>query len=85
MGLEIALGRRGLASPLCDNPEADHFYHLDHRLAWVEMKIILAKLLWNFDLELSEKMEGGDWTDQKVYLMNEKAPMYVKMSSRVVG
>lgn len=52
-------------------------------LAWVELKMILAKVLWNFDLELSEKIKGGDWSDQKVYLMNEKTPMYVKMSSRV--
>ena len=44
---------------------------------------MLAKVLWNFDLELSEKMMDGDWSDQKVYLSNEKTPMYVKMRSRV--
>ena len=53
------------------------------RLAWVEMKMVLAKVLWNFDLELAEKMKEGDWTDQKVYLLNEKMPMYVKMRPRV--
>lgn len=47
------------------------------------MKMVLAKVLWNFDLELSEKMMGGDWSDQKVYLLNEKTPMYVKMRPRV--
>lgn len=65
--------------PAYDLAEADLF---DHRLAWVEMKMVLAKVLWNFDLELSEKMMGGDWSDQKVYLLNEKTPMYVKMSPR---
>ena len=53
------------------------------RLAWVEMKMVLAKVLWNFDLELAEKMKEGDWTDQKVYLLNQKMPMYVKMRPRV--
>lgn len=47
------------------------------------MKMILAKVLLNFDLELSEKMMEGDWSDQKVYLLNEKTPMYVKMTPRV--
>lgn len=44
---------------------------------------MLAKVLWNFDLELSEKMMEGDWSDQKVYLLNQKMPMYVKMMPRV--
>lgn len=60
-------------------PKADC---LNDRLAWVEMKMVLAKVLWSFDLELSEKMKGGDWSDQKVYLLNEKTPMYVKMMPR---
>ena len=47
------------------------------------MKMVLAKVLWNFDLELSEKMAEGDWSDQKVYLLNEKMPMYVKMRPRM--
>ena len=45
--------------------------------------MVLAKVLWNFDLKLSEKMMGGDWSDQKVYLLNEKTPMYVKMWARM--
>ena len=47
------------------------------------MKMVLAKVLWNFDLELSEKMMGEDWSDQKVYLLNEKTPFYIKMRPRV--
>ena len=57
--------------------------YLKYRLAWAEMKLVLAKVLWNFDLELSEKMMEGDWSDQKVYLLNQKMPMYVKMIPRV--
>ena len=50
-------------------------------LAWAEMKLVLAKLIWSFDLELSEKNQG-DWTDQKVYFLNEKLPMYVTLQPR---
>ena len=45
--------------------------------------MVLAKVVWNFDLELSESLMRGDWSDQKVYLLNEKLPMYVKMRPRV--
>ena len=55
---------------------------LNYRLAWVEMKMTLAKVIWNFDLELSERMMGGEWSDQKVYLVHEKTPMYVKLRPR---
>lgn len=54
----------------------------DDSLAWAEMKLILAKVIWHFDLELSEK-NVGEWNDQKVYLINEKTPLYVKIRSRV--
>ena len=79
LGLETALGKRESPSLLI----IANIDWLNHRLAWVEMKMVLAKVLWNYDLELSEKMMEGDWTDQKVYLLNEKTPMYVKMRPRV--
>ena len=44
--------------------------------------MILAKVLWNFDLELSESMKGKDWSDQLVFLLHEKTPMNVRMSPR---
>lgn len=50
-------------------------------LALAEMKLILAKLFWHFDIELSEKSQD-DWTDQRSYLANEKKPLYVKLSVR---
>ena len=52
-----------------------------NRLAWAEMKLILCKVLWNFDMELA----GGnkdDWSmEQKVYLLYERTPVYVKLTS----
>lgn len=54
---------------------------LGKSLAWAEMNLILAKVVWNFDLELSEKTKE-DWSDQKIWLMHEGAPLYVKISPR---
>lgn len=52
-----------------------------NRLAWAEMNMILAKVIWSFDLELGEGMKE-DWSDQRVWLAHEKAPLYVKISPR---
>lgn len=54
---------------------------LGKSLAWAEMNLILAKVVWKFDLELSEKTKE-DWSDQKIWLMHEGAPLYVKISPR---
>jgi cytochrome P450 len=45
-------------------------------LAYVEMKIIIARLVWHFDLENATE---GDWIDQRVYMTWEKAPLWVKL------
>ena len=46
-------------------------------LAWAEMRLILAKVLFNFDLELAEGSE--DWLDQKAYAIWEKGPLNVRL------
>ena len=51
-------------------------------LAIAEMRLILAKVLWQFDLVLSEKNQG-DWSDQKSYLSNAKKPLFVRLRQRV--
>ena len=45
-----------------------------------EMRLILAKVLWSFDLELSRQQQG-DWLDQNVYLTWEKTPLMVKVKA----
>ncbi|KAF7857957.1 hypothetical protein EAF04_009314 [Stromatinia cepivora] len=45
-------------------------------LAYAEMRIILARVLWNFDLELaSESLSWGE--NMKIFLLWEKAPLWV--------
>ncbi|KAK5625774.1 hypothetical protein RRF57_001492 [Xylaria bambusicola] len=45
-------------------------------LAYAEMKLIMAGLIWHFDIE---NVTEGDWMDQKVYLVWEKGPLWVKL------
>lgn len=42
-------------------------------LAWVEIRIIMARLLWGFDIELER--DSWDWVDQKIYLIWAKKPL----------
>ncbi|OJJ59393.1 hypothetical protein ASPSYDRAFT_56995 [Aspergillus sydowii CBS 593.65] len=52
-------------------------------LAFAEMRIIFARVLWNFDLELCE--ESANWKDQKSYVVWEKAPLMCKLKPRENG
>ena len=44
-------------------------------LAYLEMRLILAKLIWNFNLVPVGKV--GEWGDQKTYVLWEKEPLEV--------
>ncbi|KAF2455557.1 cytochrome P450 [Lineolata rhizophorae] len=51
-------------------------------LAWAEMRIILAQLLWNFNFELCE--DSQDWSEQrKTYILWANHSMNVKLSPRL--
>lgn len=47
-------------------------------LAIMETRLILTKLLWNFDMELLP--ESHNWSHQKVFMLYEKKPMWVKVT-----
>ncbi|KAL8387040.1 hypothetical protein RB595_010202 [Gaeumannomyces hyphopodioides] len=70
-----------------DNLEASMPFALGPRscigqsLAWVEMRLILARLLWNFDLALAP--EQTRWIqDQKAFQIWEKGPLKVRLTER---
>lgn len=44
------------------------------------MRLILARVVWNFDLELEDK--GQDWTDQLIMIIWLKRPLMVKVTER---
>ncbi|KAF4448693.1 oleate-activated transcription factor 1 [Fusarium austroafricanum] len=50
-------------------------------LAYTEMRILLTRLLWKFDLELQP--ESSDWANQKVFLLYEKPGMSVRLTEVV--
>lgn len=44
------------------------------------MRLALARLLFNFDLEGTPEIEG--WTDQNVFLLWQKKPLPIKLHPR---
>ncbi|KAH9988763.1 cytochrome P450 [Xylariaceae sp. FL0662B] len=50
-------------------------------LAMNEMRVVLARLIWNFDLELTPASDH--WAEElKIYVLWEKTPFWVKMKLR---
>ncbi|KAK7534219.1 cytochrome P450 [Phyllosticta citribraziliensis] len=56
---------------------------LGKNLAYHEMRLIAANVLWRFDLQLRE--ESRDWVRQKVYTLWEKPRLMCKVVPREVG
>ena len=55
---------------------------IGRNLAFFEMKLVLAKFLYSFDLELCEESRG--WMeDQKVLFLNQRPPLMVKLKPYV--
>jgi len=51
---------------------------IGRNLAYMEMRLILARLVWGFDLELFEESQG--WAErQKVFILWDKGPLWVKL------
>lgn len=50
-------------------------------LAWAEMRLIMAKLIWNFDLSLVPDKRLR-WEDLRTFLLVEKKPVVVNLSLR---
>lgn len=47
-------------------------------LAYAELRLILTKILYSFDMELMEHHD--DWLQQKIYIMWEKKPLMVRLT-----
>lgn len=45
------------------------------------MRLILARLLWNYDLELAEDSIGWDERNE-FYMMYDKGPLYIYLKTR---
>lgn len=49
-------------------------------LAYAEIRSILTRIIWNFDMELKE--DSMNWGDQKVYTLWHKSPLNIKLWAR---
>jgi cytochrome P450 len=52
---------------------------IGQNLAWAEMRLVLARVVYNFDLEPADDL---CWLDQKSYYLWEKEPFLVRVSKR---
>ncbi|KAF4539586.1 Benzoate 4-monooxygenase cytochrome p450 protein [Lasiodiplodia theobromae] len=57
---------------------------IGRNLAYHEMRLILAKLLWNFDMELAEPLSTGWAESQKTYILWDKPPLMVRLKERAL-
>jgi hypothetical protein len=46
-------------------------------LAYVEMRTVLARLLYSFDIKFAPGMEVSQWDECKIYITVEKGPLWV--------
>ncbi|KAI5918888.1 cytochrome protein [Camillea tinctor] len=53
---------------------------IGRNLAYHEMRLIMARILWNFDLALDERC--SDWHNQKILSIWEKPPLWVNVKER---
>ena len=49
-------------------------------LAYVEMRLLIALMMWHFDMELCS--ESKDWAGQKAFLLWQKPELMVKLRLR---
>ncbi|EMC94776.1 hypothetical protein BAUCODRAFT_74097 [Baudoinia panamericana UAMH 10762] len=52
---------------------------IGRNLAYAEMRLIVAKLLWHFDLEAAAGGVGDAWLQQKAWGLWSKKPLYVRL------
>jgi cytochrome P450 len=52
-------------------------------LAWSELRIVLAKLLFQFDINVVPGKELV-WEDLRTFIVVEKEPIYVNIKQRVI-
>ena len=51
-----------------------------YSLAYAEMHLILARLLFEFDIELED--EKYDWINQRVFTLWEKPPLLLRLRKK---
>jgi cytochrome P450 len=73
--VEFANDNRAVMQPFAAGPRNC----IGRNLAYAEMRLILAKVMFNFDLVL-DAGKTGPWLDQKVYTLWQKKPRWVRLN-----
>jgi cytochrome P450 len=56
---------------------------IGQRLAWAELRLITARLLYTFDIEFADtRWQGKDFVKQKTFIFWEKEPLMVRLKAR---
>jgi cytochrome P450 len=48
-------------------------------MAWMEMRVILAKMLWDFDFTVDEQLDGQELEREKAYHLGVKGPLHIRL------
>lgn len=46
----------------------------------MEMRLVLARVFWRYDVSHARKLEEAEWTDQASYLLWERKPLLVRLA-----
>jgi cytochrome P450 len=52
------------------------------KFAWAEMRVVLARLLWAFDLTLKDENDRWDWGTQNTYIFWVSRQIHYEISKR---
>ncbi|OLN83352.1 Isotrichodermin C-15 hydroxylase 10 [Colletotrichum chlorophyti] len=53
---------------------------IGRNLAMSEMRVILARVIWNFDMQIAD--DSKDWTEQELFGLWKKGPLHVRLTPR---
>lgn len=56
---------------------------MGRHLAWAEMRLVVAKLVWTFDVESTGK--SLKWDELRTFLLVEKKPLELRLKVRKGG
>lgn len=73
---EFAGDRKAVCMPF----SAGNWNCIGKNLANAEMRLIVAKMVWNFEMSLADAEDN--WADQKVYGLWDKKPLTVNLTAR---
>jgi cytochrome P450 len=55
---------------------------IGYKFAWAEMRLILARLLYAFDISWSAPSRISDWGQQQTFIFWQKDPMLIRLQRR---